>query len=179
AYLSGKVTLVSIKTGGEKTLCYIICVLIFEGITIVIIPLKALIEDQKRELIPCASIYANTIQGRSEQEKIFEKIALSFTKILFITPEKLSKSKISNFISNMYNKAKVHIVIDEAHCILDYGCDDLFAILQPLLSDEQHRIIILYWKDGKIQIMIGTNAFDMGINSSDISSNTLHSFFKY
>ncbi|CAB4493376.1 unnamed protein product [Rhizophagus irregularis] len=126
AYLNGKDTLVSIKTGGGKTLCYVICALIFEGITIVISPLKALIEDQKRELIqlgiPCASIYANTIQGRSEQEKIFEEIALGFTKILFITPEKLCLNReFQNFISNMYDKAKVRFVIDEAHCILNYS----------------------------------------------------------
>lgn len=47
SYLSGKDTLVSLKTGGGKTFCYTICSLLFEGITIVISPLKALIEDQK------------------------------------------------------------------------------------------------------------------------------------
>ncbi|CAI2196600.1 4300_t:CDS:2, partial [Funneliformis geosporum] len=47
AYLGGKDTLVSIKTEGGKTFCYVICALVFEGITIVINPLKALMEDQK------------------------------------------------------------------------------------------------------------------------------------
>jgi superfamily II DNA helicase RecQ len=47
AYLNNKDTFVSIKTGGGKTFCYVICALIFEGITIVISPLKALMEDQK------------------------------------------------------------------------------------------------------------------------------------
>ncbi|GES72624.1 DNA helicase RecQ [Rhizophagus clarus] len=69
-YLNGKDTLISIKTGRGKILCYVIYTLIFEGITIVVSPLKALMEDQKRELIqlgiPYVSIYANTIQGRSE-----------------------------------------------------------------------------------------------------------------
>lgn len=53
-------------------------------------------------------------------------------------------------------------------------------ILQPLspnkylniyhggLGDEQREIVMSHWKDGKIQIMIRTNAFGMGINSSDV-----------
>ncbi len=47
AYLGGKDTLVSIKTRGGKTFCYVIYALVFEGITIVINPLKALMKDQK------------------------------------------------------------------------------------------------------------------------------------
>jgi superfamily II DNA helicase RecQ len=46
-YLSGKDVLLSVKTGGGKTFCYVVSALFFEGITIVISPLKALIEDQK------------------------------------------------------------------------------------------------------------------------------------
>ncbi|CAG8627424.1 10800_t:CDS:2 [Funneliformis mosseae] len=126
SYLSGKDTLVSLKTGGGKTFCYAICALLFEGITIIISPLKALMEDQKRELIhfsiPCASIYANTTQGKIEQSKIFEEIVLGFIKVIFVTSEKLCLNKeFQYFINNMYNKAKMHFVIDEAHCILDYS----------------------------------------------------------
>ncbi|CAI2173861.1 10424_t:CDS:2 [Funneliformis geosporum] len=125
AYLGSKDTLESIKTREEKTFCYINCALVFEGITIVINPLKALIEDQKRELIclgiPFALIYANSIQGKSEQAKIFEEIALGFTKVLFITPEKLCLNReFQHFINYTYNKTKVQFVIDEAHCILNY-----------------------------------------------------------
>lgn len=66
------------------------------------------------------------------------------------------------------------------YCATQTGCEDLFATLQPLLpnrslgvyhggiGDEQRQSIISHWKDGKIQIMIGTNAFGMGINSPDV-----------
>ena len=46
-YLDDKDTLVLIKTREEKTFCYVICALVFEEITIVINPLKVLMEDQK------------------------------------------------------------------------------------------------------------------------------------
>ncbi|CAG8679885.1 3713_t:CDS:2 [Funneliformis caledonium] len=111
SYLSGKDTLVSLKTEGEKPFCYAICALLFEEITIVISLLKALMEDQKRVLIhfgiPCALIYANTTQGKIEQSKIFEEIALEFIKVIFVTPEKLCLNKeLQYFINNMYNKKK-------------------------------------------------------------------------
>ncbi|RGB24504.1 P-loop containing nucleoside triphosphate hydrolase protein [Rhizophagus diaphanus] len=93
AYLNGNDTFVSMKTGGRKTLCYALSAVCSEGLTIIFSPLKALMEDQKRELvkagIPCAVLYANLTQGTRIQEKIFEKIASGLIKVLFVTSEKL------------------------------------------------------------------------------------------
>ncbi len=50
-YLNGKNTLVSIKTEGRKTFYYVICALLFEGVTIVINSLKTLMKDQKVNII--------------------------------------------------------------------------------------------------------------------------------
>ena len=62
------------------------------------------------------------MQGKNEQSKIFEEIALGFTKVIFVTAEKLCLNRVFKyFISNLYNKSKVRFVIDEAHCILDYS----------------------------------------------------------
>jgi len=47
AYLNNKDMFVSMKTGGEKTLCYALSVIYFEGLTIIFNPLKVLMEDQK------------------------------------------------------------------------------------------------------------------------------------
>ncbi|PKC11808.1 P-loop containing nucleoside triphosphate hydrolase protein, partial [Rhizophagus irregularis] len=125
SYLNGKDTFVFMKTGGGKTLCYAISAVCFNGLTIVFSPLKALMKDQKRELIkagvPCATLYANLAQGACVQEKIFEEIACGLIKVLFVTPEKLvSNEGFCRFITRLYEQQKVRFVIDEAHCIIAY-----------------------------------------------------------
>ncbi|CAB4410237.1 unnamed protein product [Rhizophagus irregularis] len=125
AYLNGNDTFVSMKTGGGKTLCYALSAVCSEGLTIVFSPLKALMEDQKRELvkagIPCAVLYANLTQGTRIQEKIFEEIASGLIKVLFVTPEKLvSNEGFCRFITQLYEKKKICFVIDEAHCIIAF-----------------------------------------------------------
>lgn len=71
--------------------------------------------------IPCATLFANLIQGTRVQEKIFEEIACGLTKVLFVTPEKLvSNEGFCRFIMQLYEQRKVRFVIDEAHCIIAY-----------------------------------------------------------
>ncbi|CAI2190346.1 8878_t:CDS:2, partial [Funneliformis geosporum] len=69
SYLSGKDIFISMKTGRGKTLCYALSAICFEGLTIVFSQLKALMNDQKRELINAgilyATLYANLVQGAS------------------------------------------------------------------------------------------------------------------
>jgi len=79
----------------------------------------------QRELIkvgiPCATLYANLIQGTCIQEKIFEEIASGLIKVLFVTPEKLvSNEGFCRFITQLYEKKKIRFIIDEAHCIIAY-----------------------------------------------------------
>jgi superfamily II DNA helicase RecQ len=72
-------TIVIKQTGGGKSLCYTIVVLLSQEITIVFSPLKALIDDQVMELIkvgiPCGGLYALTEQPLQYQKKVFEEIA--------------------------------------------------------------------------------------------------------
>jgi superfamily II DNA helicase RecQ len=61
-------------------------------------------------------------KAKMSKAKFLKKLLLNFTKVIFITAEKLCLSKeFQYFISNMYNKLKVRFVIEEAHCILGYS----------------------------------------------------------
>ncbi|RIB01530.1 hypothetical protein C2G38_2256135 [Gigaspora rosea] len=113
-----KDTLVLMKTGGGKSLCFVISALLFDGLTIVISPLISLIQDQVIEMlkkgIPCAGIYTTSEQTKETEAKIFEEIVLGLIKILYVTPERvLTNVKFSIFLNQLYKTNKLQFVIDE------------------------------------------------------------------
>ncbi|CAG8770802.1 15565_t:CDS:10, partial [Gigaspora margarita] len=114
------------KMGRGKTLCYVVLAIFFEGLTVVISPLIALIQNQITNLvqagIPCGGLYTSLVGTLNCEKKIFHEIAIGFTKILFITPEKLMLNKsFQVFLTRLYQDRKVQFAIDEVHCVLDYA----------------------------------------------------------
>src|SRR5688572_29736236 len=118
AVLEKKDTVVLMPTGGGKSLCYQIPALIFEGVTIVISPLIALMKDQVDALrlngIPAA--FLNSTQSPVAQKEILEKVKSNALKLLYLAPESVFFKKISSFSVSL-------VAIDEAHCISHWGHD--------------------------------------------------------
>ncbi|KAI8979996.1 P-loop containing nucleoside triphosphate hydrolase protein [Pilobolus umbonatus] len=124
---------VVLPTGGGKSLCYQLPALLERGFTLVISPLVSLIKDQVYHLNE-ANIPAEYLTGTSTKEKIAsvqkemvpaKKGDTTPFKLLYVTPEKIAKSK--RFIARL-NKAYdagmlTRIVIDEAHCCSQQGHD--------------------------------------------------------
>ena len=120
--LDGKDTLAIMPTGGGKSLCYQIPAKMLEGITIVVSPLISLMKDQleKLEEIGIRSVQVNSSLSAEEEHGALEAIAGESCEIVFCTPERLVSPE---FIAVLREVTLDIVVIDEAHCISQWGHD--------------------------------------------------------
>lgn len=118
--ISGKSTLAVMPTGAGKSLCFQVPALVLGGLTIVVSPLVALMQDQVASL-KLAGVEAETINSsrtREDNVESWQRVADGTTSILYLAPERLMTERMLSAIS----KFPVRLfAIDEAHCISRWG----------------------------------------------------------
>lgn len=120
AILAGVPTLAVMPTGAGKSLCYQLPALVIGGLTLVISPLIALMDDQVNAL-KLQGVAAEAIHSgkpREENVAIWRRVAAGEVNLLYLAPERLMTDRM---LSAMSRLPLGLVAVDEAHCISQWG----------------------------------------------------------
>lgn len=118
--LAGQRVLALLPTGAGKSLCYQLPALLLDGLTLVVSPLIALMQDQVRALhsrgIPAARLDSSL--DEEETARVLASLRAGSLKLLYTSPEGLARADLRECLRQ---KPPVLLAVDEAHCLSEWG----------------------------------------------------------
>lgn len=162
--LVGKDVIGLLPTGGGKSLTFQLCAMLQPGVTIVVDPINSLMKDQYDKLIQNGitnTVFINSFNTKEEREENIKYLSEGKYSIVFVSPERFQIENFRLALLNCQNTGVyfIYAVIDEAHCVSEWGHDFRHVYLNLAQNLRRH----CHSKTGNLTIfgLTATASFDV------------------